>query len=79
MEQFLNAKILVTGGAGFVGGNLVRRLLTQDAGTIHIVDNLLSSDRRNIPHLLVSADASPATLSAEWHARIDEFVLGIKR
>jgi nucleoside-diphosphate-sugar epimerase len=49
MEQFLNAKILVTGGAGFVGGNLVRRLLTQDAGTIHIVDNLLSSDRRNIP------------------------------
>jgi nucleoside-diphosphate-sugar epimerase len=49
MEQFLNTKILVTGGAGFVGGNLVRRLLDEDTGTIHIVDNLLSSDRRNIP------------------------------
>jgi UDP-glucose 4-epimerase len=49
MEQFLNAKILVTGGAGFVGGNLVRRLLAENAGAIHIVDNLLSSDRRNIP------------------------------
>ncbi len=36
-------------------------------------------DRRNIPHLLVRADASAGDLSAEWHARIDEFVLGIKR
>jgi UDP-glucose 4-epimerase len=49
MEQFINAKILVTGGAGFVGGNLVRRLLAENTGTIHIVDNLISSERRSIP------------------------------
>lgn len=49
MEQIINAKILVSGGAGFVGGNLVHRLLANGAGIIHIVDNLLSSERRTIP------------------------------
>ena len=36
-------------------------------------------DCRNIPHLLVSADASSGTLSAEWHSRIEEFVARVKR
>jgi len=37
------------GGAGFVGGNLVRELLHRGAERIVIVDNLLSSERWNIP------------------------------
>lgn len=40
---------LVTGGAGFVGSNLVRKLLDGGARRIHIVDNLLSAERINIP------------------------------
>lgn len=40
---------LVTGGAGFVGSNLVRRLLALGAGGVHIVDNLLSAERVNVP------------------------------
>lgn len=43
------ATILVTGGAGFVGGNLVRRLLAEGAARVHIVDNLLSAERSNVP------------------------------
>jgi len=49
MKEFQKTSVLVTGGAGFVGSNLVRRLLTIDVATVHIIDNLLSADRANIP------------------------------
>jgi nucleoside-diphosphate-sugar epimerase len=40
---------LVVGGAGFVGGNLVRELLARDAARVLVVDNLLSAERENVP------------------------------
>jgi len=47
--DFSNASILVVGGAGFVGSNLVHRLLEHEPGELVIVDNLLSSDLSNVP------------------------------
>jgi nucleoside-diphosphate-sugar epimerase len=41
--------ILVVGGAGFVGSNLVRDALAADAGRVLVVDNLLSAERDNVP------------------------------
>jgi UDP-glucose 4-epimerase len=41
--------ILVVGGAGFVGSNLVRRALALDCRRIVVVDNLLSAERENVP------------------------------
>jgi nucleoside-diphosphate-sugar epimerase len=46
---FSGARVLVAGGAGFVGSNLVRRLLAEQAGEVVVVDNLLSAERENLP------------------------------
>ena len=40
---------LVVGGAGFVGGNLVRELLTRGEERVVVVDNFLSSEPENVP------------------------------
>ena len=43
-------KILVTGGAGFVGSHLIDRLL-RDGHEVLCVDNLFTGSKRNIAHL----------------------------
>jgi nucleoside-diphosphate-sugar epimerase len=48
-QDFFGSNVLVSGGAGFVGSNLVRHLLAEGAARVHIVDNLLSAERVNIP------------------------------
>src|SRR6516162_3368852 len=45
----LTGSVLVVGGAGFVGGALVRRLLQRPPRRLIIVDNLLSADSTNLP------------------------------
>ena len=49
-KDFENTKVLVVGGAGFVGSNLVR-LLIANVEQIHVtvVDNLLSAEITNVP------------------------------
>jgi UDP-glucose 4-epimerase len=48
-QNFKNQSILVVGGAGFVGSNLVHQILEQNPREIIVVDNLLSSDVSNVP------------------------------
>jgi nucleoside-diphosphate-sugar epimerase len=48
-RDFAGASVLVTGGAGFVGSNLVRLLLADGAAQVRIVDNLLSAEGANVP------------------------------
>ena len=53
-----NSKILVTGGAGFIGSTLVDRLLDTGASEVVIIDNLFCGREEN----LVSALARGAVL-----------------
>ena len=48
-SEFFDKRLLVVGGAGFVGSNLVLKLLEQNPKEVIIIDNLLSSDITNIP------------------------------
>lgn len=49
MSGCRNQRMLVVGGAGFVGSNLVRRALAEECERMVIVDNLLSAERITIP------------------------------
>ncbi len=48
-SNFSKTKILIVGGAGFVGSNLAHMLLCEGPEKLVIVDNLLSSDVVNLP------------------------------
>ena len=48
-NSFNSKTILIVGGAGFVGSNLVHQLLEHNPNKIIIIDNLLSSDLSNVP------------------------------
>lgn len=52
LSKLHGASLLVVGGAGFVGGNLVRMALEAGCAQVTVVDNFLSSERS-----LVSDDA----------------------
>jgi nucleoside-diphosphate-sugar epimerase len=74
-----DARCLVVGGAGFVGSNLVRRLLEDGAAKVIVVDNLLSAEKENLPadkrveflHASITADdvlrALPDDLDLAFH------------
>lgn len=49
MEQTKKTRILVTGGAGFIGSAMVEKLAQDPANRITVVDNLLTGDVSKIP------------------------------
>ena len=45
-------KIIITGGAGFIGSNLVRILLEKDVEKLLIIDDLSTGSKSNISSVL---------------------------
>jgi len=69
----LNMRVLVTGGAGFLGSHLCDRLL-RDGHEVVALDNLFTGSKRNIVHLLGRADfefvrhdvVQPILIEVDW-------------
>jgi UDP-glucose 4-epimerase len=53
---------VVTGGAGFIGSAIVRRLLAEGASRIVVIDNLLSGHERNLEEVRGSVDLQRADI-----------------
>lgn len=63
MTFWSDKKVIVTGGAGFIGGWLVKRLVSEDAH-VKVIDNLWRGRRDN----LLKSDGSPAIcMSRDFH------------
>lgn len=72
--EIKGTRSLVVGGAGFVGSNLVKQLLARDAAGVHVVDNLLSAERDNVPlDLRVSFTEASITSDRVLNALQDEY------
>jgi nucleoside-diphosphate-sugar epimerase len=67
-EMHLETRVLVTGGAGFLGSHLCERLLAEGA-VVLCVDNFFTGARRNIEHLIRTylkiADCSRSDINVE--------------
>ena len=48
MPNFRNRKVLVTGGAGFIGSNTANAL-SESGASVSIVDNLSTGSKDNVP------------------------------
>lgn len=51
MSEIRGARVLVTGGAGFIGSHLVDQLLSDEAGTVRVLDNMSNGSMENLAHL----------------------------
>lgn len=54
MKSLRNSKVLITGGAGFIGSYIIEQLLEEEAGEIVIIDNFVRGSRKNIQGALFS-------------------------
>ena len=69
-----NSRVLIAGGAGFVGSNLCLELLKRSPKEVVILDNFLSSEAENVSEsaLVTLVNGSASSLN-DVHALGDEF------
>jgi UDP-glucose 4-epimerase len=65
---FLMEKFLVTGGAGFIGSNICRKLVSQGC-FVRVIDNLLTGKKSNLADIIDKIEFIEADMGDEQKAR----------
>ena len=72
--DFTGSTVLVTGGAGFIGSNIVGRIV-RSGGNVIVLDDLFTGDRKNIEegtaHEFVEGSVFDYNLVRDLMARVD--------
>jgi UDP-glucose 4-epimerase len=72
-----NSRVLITGGAGFIGSELVRQLVAQETQQVIVVDNLVNGKRENLEDIssdkleLIVADIRDSDRMADLMSGVD--------
>lgn len=70
-EGFAGKKILVTGGAGFIGSHLVDRLLAEGAAHVVVIDNLFVGSEDNLAEALAGGKVTFYRDDAELNTSLE--------
>ena len=73
-SEIAGSRIVVVGGAGFVGSNLVRALLADGASSVLVIDNLLSANRTDVLDLDCVTFVEGSIADPDVVARIEDDV-----
>jgi UDP-glucose 4-epimerase len=77
VRQVANSTIMVTGGCGFIGSHLVRRLVTLGARRVVVIDSLRYGDRSNLAGSKGAIEIVPHTLGSDDPALLGEKLRGV--
>ncbi len=77
MNTLNNSKILITGGAGFVGSYIVEQLVAEHVKEITVIDNFMRGSRENLKSALASGKIKLIEGDIRDRALIDSLTAGM--
>ncbi len=72
-----NSRVLITGGAGFIGSELVRQIVAQSPSRTIVVDNLVNGKRENLTELLATDQIELVVADIRDQDRMAELMSGV--
>lgn len=76
--RIAGSAVMVTGGCGFIGSHLVRRLVALGAARVVVIDSLRYGNRDNLGQLSPAVEVVPYTLGSDPPALLEQKMEGVQ-